>query len=187
VAVSWKLRRVEFDRAKFKALVHYVIWKAGAKPGFGATKLNKVLWFADAKSFVLTGKPITGAKYIRERWGPVPHQIVPVRIELESEGVIRVWTERYHDRSTTKFKALVPPSPGVFTSGELQTINYWISYVADEHTAASISEESHDYAWEIAKEGEEIPYYAFLVNRLRPSKGHELEWAREEARRLGLT
>jgi hypothetical protein len=145
------------------------------------------LWLADARSFVLTGKPITGAKYVRERWGPVPHQMMPVRIELEREGIIRVWKERYYDRPTTRFKALVPPTTGIFTGAELQTINHWINYVADEHTAASIGEESHDYAWEIAKEGEDIPYYAFLVSRLRPSKGHELKWAKEEARRLGLT
>ena len=34
--------------AKFKATVHYVIWKAGRRHTIGAIKLNKVLWFADA-------------------------------------------------------------------------------------------------------------------------------------------
>ena len=54
-----------FDREKFKQLVHYVIWN-GKRDWFGATKLNKVLWFADARAYVLTGRPITGATYIRE-------------------------------------------------------------------------------------------------------------------------
>ena len=51
-----------FDREKFKQLVHYVIWKAGKRDWFGATKLNKVLWFADARAYVLTGRPITGPR-----------------------------------------------------------------------------------------------------------------------------
>ena len=57
---------VEFDREKFKTLVVYIAWKAGQRDWFGATKLNKVLWFAEARAFVLHGKPITGATYIQQ-------------------------------------------------------------------------------------------------------------------------
>ena len=55
--------RFAFDREKFKRLVHYVIWCAGERYGFGAVELNKVLWFSDARAFMLLGKPITGASY----------------------------------------------------------------------------------------------------------------------------
>jgi len=59
---------MEFDREKFKTLV-YIAWKAGGRDWFGATKLNKVLWFAEARAFVLHGKPIVGATYIRQNMG----------------------------------------------------------------------------------------------------------------------
>lgn len=177
---------MHFEKEKFKSLVHYIIWKAGDKPGFGSTKLNKVLWFSDAKIFALTGKPITGAKYIREKYGPVPHQIKPIEKELVDEGQIKVWKEKYYDRMITRFKAIHPPLAKPFAENELQTVNYWITHIAVDHTASSISEESHDYAWEIAKEGEELPLYAFWATRFRESKGDELEWAKKEAKRLGL-
>jgi hypothetical protein len=47
------------DLEKLKHLIHYVAWKAGKRDWFGATKLYKVLWFADARQLVLTKKPIT--------------------------------------------------------------------------------------------------------------------------------
>jgi hypothetical protein len=30
---------MQFDRDKFKALLHYIVWKTGDVDGFGATKL----------------------------------------------------------------------------------------------------------------------------------------------------
>jgi hypothetical protein len=78
------------DLEKLKRLIHYVAWKAGTRDWFGATKLYKVLWFADARQFVLKKKPITGAVYIREKYGPVPKQAMAVRAQLEKEGAVKI-------------------------------------------------------------------------------------------------
>ena len=55
-----------------------------------------------------------------------------------------------------------------------------------KHTAASASEDSHGYAWEIATMGEELPMEAALVERGREPEGDELEQAKQRARELGL-
>lgn len=178
---------MRFDRKKFKALVHYIIWRAGDIPGFGATKLNKVLWFADAGMYVLRGKPITGATYIRERWGPVPKPMMPIRGELEQEGAIRVWGDRFFDRPSTRFKAFRAPDVSFIPKEELQKVDWWIDHIAKEHTAESISEKSHDYGWEIYERGEEIPYRAFLAERIREEMPPaDREWAEKRAKELGL-
>jgi len=174
-----------FDREKFKRLVHYVIAQAGGRPGFGATKLNKVLWFADARQYITTGQAITGADYIRQQFGPVPKLIMPIRDELVAEGKIRV------DPPASKyvgwrFRSLRSPGDVGLTDKERQTVDYWIKHISEDHTADSISEESHDYAWEIAKMGEPLPYFAFLANRVREPNEEEIEWAKASARRLGL-
>jgi hypothetical protein len=137
---------MQFDRDKFKQLVHYIAWKAGKRNWFGATKLNKVLWFADARQFVLHGVPITGATYIREKYGPVPKQMMPIRDELEREGQISVLKEGNLLRIVSSIK----PDLSTFKTKELQAVDYWIDHIDKDHTAGSISEESHDYAWEIA-------------------------------------
>jgi hypothetical protein len=176
---------VVFDREKFKSLVHYIIARAGNKPGFGATKLNKVLWFADARLFMLRGKPITGAAYIREKWGPVPQQIMPVRDELVREGRVRI-TAPQQEYEGWRFQSLQAPDISVFSPEELQTVNWWIEHITEHHTAASISDESHDYGWDLAKMGEPLPLQAFMAERIREPSETEMAWARDAARRLGI-
>jgi hypothetical protein len=181
-----RLRKFEFDRERFKRLVHYVIWRAGDRDGFGAVKLNKVLWFSDARTFMLRGRPITGATYIRQKWGPVPKLAIPIRAELEHEGAIRVWTDRHYDYPTTRFKALRAPDVSIIDPEDIKTVDSWIEHIDKDHTAASISDESHDHAWEIAAMGEEIPYQAFFATRICDPDDEEAAWAAERAKDLGL-
>lgn len=172
-----------FDRDKFKQLVHYVIWKAGKRAWFGATKLNKVLWFSDTEAFAHTGKPITGATYTRQQFGPVPKPIMPIRSELQREGAIQVASEGKLERVT----ALTKPEMGSFTLAEMAIVDWWIEHIATYETAQSISAKSHDYPWQIASLGEPLPMTASLAVRLRAPKGDELNWAKETAAKLGLT
>jgi len=173
---------MEFNKQKFKLLVHYVIWKAGKRDWFGATKLNKVLWFSDTKSFALTGEPITGAKYIREKYGPVPKAIMPVRSELVREGLIKVSRQGKLERIT----AASAPDLRLFTSSEMAIVDWWIDHIATYETAESISEKSHDYTWQIAEMGEELPMTATFATRVREPTEEELKWGKEAAHKLGL-
>jgi hypothetical protein len=173
---------MQFNRNKFKTLVQYIAWKAGRRDWFGATKLNKVLWFADARLFVLHGSPITGATYIREKHGPVPKQMMPIRDELEREGCIKVLKEG----NLVRIVSYEKPDLSSFTAEELRVVDYWIDHIDKDHTATSISEASHDYAWDIAKMGEELPLYAILANRIRDPNDEELEKLRVGAKARGL-
>ena len=165
------------DIEKLKRLIHYVAWKAGKRDWFGATKLYKVLWFADARQFVLTKKPITDAIYIREKYGPVPKDAMIARRELEREKAIRV----SKDGKLTRIVALSKPDTSIFSPDELAAVNYWIEHIDKEHTAQSISDKSHDYAWDIAKMGEELPLFAVLANRIREPNERELEKVTRES------
>lgn len=173
---------MQFDREKFKNLVVYIAWKAGRRDWFGATKLNKVLWFSEARAYVFHGSPIVGATYIREKFGPVPKQMMPIRKELEKARQIRVFQEGSLVRITADKK----PDMSQFTKTELQIIDHWIEHIDKEHTAKSISDKSHDYAWEIAREGEEVPLYAILAERIREPDAQRLERLKEKARAHGL-
>jgi len=173
-----------FDKEKFKSLVLYVIWRTGDLRDFGSVKLNKALWFSDARTFEALGKAVTGETYVREKFGPVPHHILPVLDELQAEGLIQPWREPFFEFEITRYRAHQPPDTSMFTAEQLGIIDWWIRHIAEEHTAASISEASHDYAWKIAKFGEALPYQAFLARRIRQPSGDELEWAKAAADRL---
>jgi hypothetical protein len=170
------------DLERLKRLIHYVAWKAGKRDWFGTTKLYKVLWFADARQFVLTKKSITNAVFIREKYGPVPKHGIPAREQLEKEGAIKTSKEG----RMTRIVALRPPDVSIFSADELKTVNYWIDHIDKGHTAQSISEQSHDYAWDIAKMGEELPLYAILANRIREPNDEESRQLKQRAKELGL-
>ena len=177
---------MQFDQNKFKSLLHYIVWKTGDADGFGATKLYKVLWFSDARAYMLQGEPITGETYVREKYGPLPRHALSLIDELSREGAIRVTADVYFGKSIRHFHSLRLPDKLALTDRQREIVEYWIKHIADEHTAASISEESHDYAWEIATLGEEIPYHAIFATRIREPDGEELKWASDKAKELGL-
>ena len=91
------------------SLLHYVIWKTGDREGFGITKLYKVLWFSDARAFMLYKEPITGETYIREKYGPMPKHAAGVLNEMQTQGVIRIWIDKYFNQSIRRFKSLQNP------------------------------------------------------------------------------
>ncbi len=74
-----------------------------------------------------------------------------------------------------------------FSAEEMNLVDWWVKHVDEEHTATSISEASHDQMWKLAHQGEEIPLYAVFASRIRAPLGKELEWAKAEAERLGLS
>lgn len=180
-----KPRLMDFDFDRFKRLFHYVVWKAGDRPNFGATKLYKVLWFADARTYVLTGKPISGETYIRKEHGPMPKHAVRARESLEGEGAI-AFTPQRGKFDNSRFHALTRPQMSGFSATDLQTVDWWIGYVDGAHTAGSVSDLSHDYGWQIAEMDEELPLYSVLAERIRDLNDDEREEARKRAKELGL-
>ncbi|MEC5323307.1 Panacea domain-containing protein [Aurantimonas sp. A3-2-R12] len=175
-----------YDREKLKALVHYVIWKAGSRPNFGATKLYKIAWFSDARCFVLKGRSITGAPYIRQEHGPIPRDGIIVRNELARAGLISQKKLPSFRGEAWSFRSMAPPDPNVFEGYERAEIDWWIKHIDEDHTATSISDESHDYGWEIAQTGEKLPFVSILAQRVREPNQEELAWARTRARELSL-
>ena len=171
---------------KLRSLVHYIIWNVSDPAKLGSTKLHKILWFSDARTYVLEGKPITGETYIREKHGPIAKHFLIVRDQLRDSGAISYNQQLLYNYPQDIYKALQPPKHIDLTNRQRQTVDYFIKKITEDHTASSISEESHDYGWEIAEMGEELPYFAILAERVNQSEGDQLEWARSEAKRLGL-
>lgn len=179
---------MKFDARKFRELVHYVIWKCPDANKLGSTKLNKILWFSEARAYMLHGAPISGARFIRREHGPVAQQVMKARGELEAAGAIRVTRDKAFAGRFQKdrFEALTLPRLSVFSEKERSIIDYFVSHICEDHTAESVSELSHDHGWEIAEMGERLPYAALLAERIREPNEAEMEWARLKAKELSL-
>jgi Protein of unknown function (DUF4065) len=167
---------MEINLAKFKSLVHYICWRCADPTKLGAVKLNKVLWRADFKAYLELGESVTGATYVKRQYGPVP-SILPTLRQLEDEGKLSIREVEYYEKGKKEFFALTRPGLSSFTADEISLIDEAIEYVAEKHTARSISEESHDRIWELARIGEEIPYYTVFSKPAEITED-DIEWAK---------
>jgi hypothetical protein len=178
---------MQFDRDKFKALLHYFVWSVGVRVGFGAARLYKVLWFSDAHAYARFYEPITGESYVREKYGPFPRHVLPVIQELIDDGTIRCWNDTYFNMPIKYFRSLRTPAKLSLSPLHKEIVEQWIKNISNEYyTATSMSGETYDYAWKMADIGEELPYRAIFANRIREPKGEELEWVLKRAQELRL-
>ncbi len=149
---------------KFKSLVHYVVASCDDPQRLGATRLNKICWYVDTLAYRYHGESITGETYVRRNFGPVPKAILPTIRELQGEDKIHVRDHYYlREKKMRIFVALKDADPSEFETGEREIIDFVVQHVCHHHTAASISELSHDAVWDAANEGEVIPLSATLV------------------------
>ena len=172
-----------FDRGKFKALVHYICWRCQDPTKLGAVKLYKVLWRSDFGAYLEFGEPITGASYVKGNFGPVPAGAQPVLEELQREGTLSIREVDYYGRDKKEFFALKRPDLSGFTADEISLVDKEIDYVTEQHTARSISEESHDEIWEMARIGEEIPYFTVFSKPAEITES-DIEWAKMKIEEL---
>ena len=161
--------KVEYDERKFTELVLLVAERLQSDRSGGATKLNKVLFFADFAHVRRTGRPITGANYQKLRHGPAPRRMKPVRDALASAGDVRIAREEFLGYEIHRVVPLRAADLSVFTTEELETVERVLSDL-DGLNARQVTELSHEEAgWRLVDEGEVIPYEAALVGAVQVS------------------
>lgn len=153
-----------FDR--LKAAIHYICEKASdtKSDALDPVKLNKVLWYADAHSYMTTGRAITGATFIKKPFGPVARQHSAALEQLVQDGSIlpgkssgsRGWFE-------THFDVISEADKSPFSDKELEILDTVIRHVCLNSTSMGISQRSHGEIWQCAEDGEELPLYTVFA------------------------
>ncbi len=169
----------QYDPQRLAALVHYVCYRCQDPSILGATKLNKVLWYADVLTYIKTGKPITGEIYVKHQYGPVSSHLNAIIEDLQTQGALATREVEFYGYPKKEFVALKAPNIEGFSATEISIIDSMIDEVCLRHTADTISKASHDVIWELAEIGEEIPYYAVLASKLGEITEADVKWARE--------
>ncbi len=150
----------EFHAEKFRNLMLYVADRSREDEWFGATKLNKILYFCDFRAFAELGAPITGASYMSLSEGPVPRELLSERraaIDDEDARIVhrRVFKYTQQRLEPTKEVAL---EPEWFSENERSIIEDTIEFLGSM-TAAEVSYLSHqEPGWIMAEDKETIPY-----------------------------
>jgi len=172
-------RFFEPDIDRLASAAHYVIYRTEPAK-LGATKLNKILWYADLENYRRTGQSITGERtYVRLPRGPVPHRIDEALDLLKREGKIVERRTRVHDYDRREFVWIESPNIEVFSAQEIDTVNVFIDLIKDM-TADQISSITHEDAlWLELTDGEAMPVGAGSIIS-RPPTERELMWAMEQ-------
>ncbi len=177
---------VHYDEQKFTELVLYVADRLRSDRSGGATKLNKVLFFADFAHVRRHGSPITGAAYQKLAWGPAPRRLVPVRERLVASGDAHVEITEFLGRQLQRVVPDRLADLSVFSAEEIATIDQVLTDL-EGMTATQVSDLSHEEpGWRLVDEGETIPYEAALVGAVQVSTPTTRRLQEMAAQRFGL-
>ncbi len=157
-----------YNRKKFRELILYIADRCEDHNFFGATKLNKILFYSDFEALRQLGSPITGAEYQALGEGPCPVKLLPVQQELETRGDIE-FVRRGKQKRTV---ALRDPDMSDFSEEEVEIIDAVIEDLRSL-TAKETSLRSHEFlGWKaaIARGAKTtIPYETAFVTNRRPN------------------
>jgi len=143
---------------KFKNVLLYILERCSGKPNVGETVLYKLLYFADFNYYERYEEHLTGARYRKLPFGPVPQQLNAIIIQMiDNEQLQRVKTV-YHDFPQTRYLPLIKADLTELKASEKEVIDRVIEQMSD-WSASAISSYSHkDIPWLVTDEGKEINY-----------------------------
>jgi hypothetical protein len=149
----------EYDEDKFTEMVLYCAQLLEADRFGGATKLNKVLFFADFAHIRKTGTSISGAEYQKLPNGPAPRRLVPVRRRLVEDRRAELLEEfdalgyQHH-----RLRARDEPDLSAFAADEVATID-GVANELRSLTGSQVSDLAHgEPGWKLVAHGETIPH-----------------------------
>lgn len=166
---------------KSKELMLLIAYRLGNKSNYGATVLNKALYFIDNINYLKTGRPISELKYIKQEHGPTPDPSIflSLREEMISANDVDIVTVEFFGRNQKKMLAKREPNMSLFDSEEIEIIDQLLSEISDKN-ATEISDIAHTYpAWIAASDKEPLPFYTFLLSSKTPTEG-DIEWAKSQ-------
>ena len=143
---------------KFKNILLYILERCAGKPNVGETVLFKLLYFSDFNYYEKYEEHLTGAKYRKLPYGPVPQKLDSIIGQMIENGQLQRIKTQYFNKMQTRYIPLVKADLTEMKASEKEVIDKVIEQLSD-WSAAAISNYSHkDMPWLASKEGEEINY-----------------------------
>lgn len=153
--------RIVMPRAnvrKFREVLLYVLSKVGAKPNIGETALYKLLYFIDFDFYEKFEAQLTGARYIKNHFGPTPIEFKKIVEGMEERGEIERVKSSYFQYDQKKYLPRREPDLRDLSAQEIKHIDEVLARLSDKN-ANELSDYSHnDIPYRVHKQGETISY-----------------------------
>ncbi|RLJ72575.1 type II toxin-antitoxin system antitoxin SocA domain-containing protein [Pedobacter alluvionis] len=143
---------------KFKNVLLYILEHCAGKPNVGETVLYKLLYFSDFNYYELYEEHLTGAKYKKLPYGPIPQKLDAIINQMiDANQLQRIKTE-FKGYPQKRYLPLVKADLTLLKASEKDVIDKVIEQMSD-WSATAISDYSHkDLPWEVTEEGKDISY-----------------------------
>tara|TARA_R110002124_G_scaffold50196_3_gene146338 strand:+ start:73 stop:873 length:801 start_codon:yes stop_codon:yes gene_type:complete len=151
--------------SKFKNVLLYILERCAGKPNVGETVLYKLLYFSDFNYYEVYEEHLTGAKYRKLPYGPVPEKLDTIIGQMIEKGQLQRVKTEYNGYPQTRYLPLVKADLTELRASEKEIIDRVIEQMSD-WSAAMLSNYSHgDKPWKASKDGEEINYELAFYRR----------------------
>jgi transcriptional regulator with XRE-family HTH domain len=148
----------KFQVNKFKNVLLYILEKCAGKPNVGETVLYKLLYFSDFNHYELYEEHLTGARYRKLPYGPVPQKLDLIINQMIEAGQLQRFKTEYFGLQQTRYLPLIKANLSELKASEKDVIDRVIEQMSD-WSASAISNYSHkDLPWEVTDEGKYISY-----------------------------
>jgi len=163
ISKSCKFKRSNAPRLhkkKFREVLLYILNQTSGRPNVGETVLYKLLYFCDFNYYEKYEEHLTGAKYIKNNFGPTPIDFKKIVAEMMAKKEIIIDKNKYHGYEQTRYIPMLKADLRQINGAEKEVIDDVITRLASM-AAKQISDYSHeDTPWKVAKMREEIEYEA---------------------------
>ena len=157
------------EHDKLAELILYISDRHETDEYYGSVRLAKTLFYADFLFSANTGQSITGKRYVRRDQGPMPADLLGTRDRLQREGALVMKERLVHGYTQKRPIAIRAADLSAFTADEIAIVDYVLGEL-EGVSATAVSELSHRFkAWELAEDGEEIPYQTAFLSERQPS------------------
>lgn len=143
---------------KFKEVLLYVLEKAGARPNIGETAIYKLLYFIDFDYYEKFEEQLTGARYIKNHFGPTPVEFKKITDQMIEKGELEKVRSTYFQHEQKKYLPRRQADLKILSAQEIRHIDEVLARLAWKN-ATELSNYSHlDTPWRVHQIGEEISY-----------------------------
>lgn len=177
---------VGYDETKFAELLLYIAEPLQHDRAGGATKLNKVVFFAEFTHLRRHQSVISGCEFQRLVHGPAPRQLLPVRNRLIDAGHAELVEEDFLGRPQHRLVPKRIADSSVFSELERRTIDDVLGQL-EGMTGTQVSELSHqEPGWRLTEVGETIPFSTAFLDFPQISTPTSKRLSASVAERYGL-
>ncbi|MFZ3170641.1 MAG: type II TA system antitoxin MqsA family protein [Carboxydocellales bacterium] len=154
-----------FKQIDFQKVLNTVLYFAQNVNDLWKTKLNKLLFYTDFSFFKDFTISVTGLKYIKLDYGPVPQDFEGLLWHLEKLGYITLNPSQVYVHSGDIIQPLAEFDPDIFTAEEMAVLEQ-VKQRYGHYNASEISEFSHEEKGWIETPYREIISYVY-ANELK--------------------